>query len=185
MKTQKLINRWYNGYNGYINSLGQSILKKTKFSFWSIPSNLQCKGLSSSHAMLQKRWFEFSSWFFSSHANFQFQLKIEIDFWARVSSPASSDFSFAERRSSIFDPDYFRIGSWEAMMTMVVVINWLRRLMWFSFSSNGCFPRLVKIHISVCTTSCPSFQQSLVQAVAWLQVQSVSRLAITHIKGSP
>ena len=68
------------------NSLGQSILKKTKFSFWSFPPNLQCKGLSSSHAMLQKRWFEFSSWFFSSHANFQFQLKIEIDFWARVSS---------------------------------------------------------------------------------------------------
>ena len=63
-------------------------------------------------------------------------------------------------------------------MTMVV-INWLQRLMWLSFTSNGCFLRLVQIYISVCTTSYPSFQQSLVQAVAWLQVQSVSRLAIT------
>ena len=117
--------------------------------------------------------------------NFNWKLKLIFEHVSHQSSPASSDFSFAERRSSIFDPDYFRIGSWEAMMTMVVVINWLRRLMWLSFTSNGCFPRLVQIYISVCTTSCSSFQQSLVQAVAWLQVQSVSRLAMTHIKGSP
>ena len=58
-------------------------------------------------------------------------------FSARVSSHASSSFSFAERRSSIFDSDYFRIRSWEAR-TMMVVINWHIQLVFFLLS-NGHF----------------------------------------------
>ena len=71
--------------------------------------------------------------------NFNWKLKLIFEHVSHQSSPASSDFSFAERRSSIFDPDYFRIGSWEVAMMTMVVINWLRRLMWLSFPQTAVF----------------------------------------------